>query len=298
MSSLFFTTDDGDVILRAGHEPSPRVDFCVHKFILSLASPVFKDMFTFPQPPAENNKERPEIPIVDVPDSPQTLDMILRFIYPGAEFPRPTDISTVSALLFAADKYNITSIRPVLWDALGPFTNAEPFRVYIIACRFGFLEEAKAAARMLTPKTIVLPKDHEKDARHISGVDLYRLLWFSKTREDMVRSKIEAFTSPTTGVSDVCPDHRTEHRDFYTQLGRKLQEVFAKNPCAKFDDFNSALGTLPDPPLGCPPGLQYFGRGVRCPLRPSFIRHRLTLLAVELNDMSDTLVESAFEKEF
>ena len=49
--STFFTTDDGEIVLRASSQPNSKYDFRVHKFILSLASPVFKDMFTFPQHP-------------------------------------------------------------------------------------------------------------------------------------------------------------------------------------------------------------------------------------------------------
>ena len=110
MSSAFFATDDGDIILRAGQEPGSTHDFRVHKFVLSLGSPVFKDMFTFPQPPAQNHNEQSDIPTVNVLDSPQVLDTILRFIYPGVKFPTPADLSIVSALLFTTDKYNIMSI--------------------------------------------------------------------------------------------------------------------------------------------------------------------------------------------
>ena len=112
MSSTFFTTDDGDVILRAGLEPGSRLDFRVHRLILSLASPVFKDMFTFPQPPAQNQSEEHQLPIVDVPDPPPVLDTVLRFIYPGVAPPKIANLSALSAALSAADKYNITSIYP------------------------------------------------------------------------------------------------------------------------------------------------------------------------------------------
>jgi hypothetical protein len=87
MSSTLFTTSDGDIILRAGQEPDSKHDFRVHKFILSLASPVFKDMFTFPQPPDQNWVEQPDISIVNVPDRPKVLDAVLRFVYPGVEPP-------------------------------------------------------------------------------------------------------------------------------------------------------------------------------------------------------------------
>jgi len=86
-STSFFTTHDGEVIVRAGQGSGPTRDFRVHKFMLSLVSPVFKDMFTLPQPPNQNRNGEPDIPIVDIPDSPQVFDIILRFIYPGVEPP-------------------------------------------------------------------------------------------------------------------------------------------------------------------------------------------------------------------
>jgi len=41
-----FDAPDAEIILRA--LGPPRRDFRVHKLVLSLASPVFKDMFSFP----------------------------------------------------------------------------------------------------------------------------------------------------------------------------------------------------------------------------------------------------------
>ena len=51
MSPSLFTADDGDVLLCAGPKPESKHDFRVHKLILSLASPVFKDMFASPNHP-------------------------------------------------------------------------------------------------------------------------------------------------------------------------------------------------------------------------------------------------------
>ena len=297
MSSSFFTTDDGDIVLRAGLEPHPKHDFRVHKLILSLASPVFKDMLAFPQPPNRNQTGQPSIPIVDVPDSPQILDTILRFIYPGVELPKFTDLSVLPALLSATDKYNVASMRPALRDALKSFTNTEPFRVYTIACQFGFLEEAKAATKVSTPKTIILSEDHEKDLRRISSVDLYRLLWFSRTREDMARLKIRDFTSlKSEHYFHPCQSHWADGEIFYAQMEGMLQDTFANNPCVGFGELEAVLDVLPDPPLGCTDDDD--DDEATCPIRQSFIRNKFALLAFEFGAMNDTLLKRAFEKVF
>ena len=73
MSLAFFTTAYGDAILRAGREPGSRHDFRVHKFLLYIAPPVFKDMFTSSQPPEQNDIRQPIVPIFDVPYSSEVL---------------------------------------------------------------------------------------------------------------------------------------------------------------------------------------------------------------------------------
>ncbi|KAF9649411.1 hypothetical protein BDM02DRAFT_3082846, partial [Thelephora ganbajun] len=184
-----FTTDDGDVILRAGSAPGLQHDFRVHKLILSLASPVFKDMFAFPQPPDRTLNGQHELPVVNVPDSPEVLDTILRFIYPGVDPPKITKPSTLIALLLTADKYNITSICTILRDTLKTFLPVHPFGVYVVACRFGFLEEAKGAARVAGSKSI-MDGEFDEEVRHISSVDLLRFVRFVQEREHKGRSKI------------------------------------------------------------------------------------------------------------
>lgn len=295
MSPIFFTTDDGDTLLRASPESGSNHDFRVHRLILSLASPVFKDMFYFAQP--SDQSEHLGIPVINLPDSPEVLDVILRFIYPGVEPPKFTDLTILSALLSAADKYNIASMYPVLRDALKTFIPEESFRVYIVACRFGFLEEAKAAAMASTPRNISLQKAHEKEVRNISGIDLYRLVWFVNEREESARDSIEFFGSIVCENSRPIREHWKDSDDFYGRLRRRLLEVFTKDPGTQPPDFSRVLEELPDPPLGC--GLEDLDpRKKMCPLRPSYIRDSLARLVIELDGISDNLLKQAFGKEF
>ena len=300
MSSTFFTTGDGDVILRAGQEPGPKHDFRVHKLILCLASSVFKDMFAFPQPSDQNPVAQSDIPIIDVPDSPQTLDTILRFIYPGVEPPKFTDLSALSDLLAATDKYNIASMRPVLREALSSFIETQPCRVYIIACQLGLLEEAKAAARMTTPDLIVLPAEHERDVRHVSGVDLYRLVWFCHTRETAVGERVQDLSGmePDDYFNPCITGHWDECRDYYAKLKQALRAELKVNPHAGVSDLDAVLASLPDPPPGCPDEDSMAGIDINCPFRISFIRDRLGILARRLKGVNDRLLKEAFEKEF
>ncbi|KAJ6525934.1 hypothetical protein DFH09DRAFT_1371810 [Mycena vulgaris] len=69
-----FDDPAGDVILRL----SDGIDFHVHRLVLSLASPFFKQMFTL-QPNAE-----PGVLAILVSESALVLDRALRFWYPRA----------------------------------------------------------------------------------------------------------------------------------------------------------------------------------------------------------------------
>ena len=69
--------------------------------MLSLASPVFRTMFTFPQPPST---EPLSPPVVDVCESREVLDVFLRCFYPLRK-PTVEDFELLEALAATAEKY-------------------------------------------------------------------------------------------------------------------------------------------------------------------------------------------------
>ena len=299
----FFTTPDGDVIIRAGQEPSSAHDFQIHKFILSLASPVFKDMFTIPQPSDRNQDKKPDTPVVDIPDSPEVFDIILRFIYPGVEPPKIADVTTLTALFSAADKYDIASIYPVLRESLKTFLPGDSFRVYVMACRFGLLEEAKEATRVSTSRSVV-KQDYGETVQHISGPDLYRFVRFVQEREHKGLSKIEELLGYSHVNRGADCDHWDDGIDFYFRLATEVGDLFVRNPCLELKDLFEVFNKIPDPPPGCKPQPRsaewyYDGccdEGFSCPLLPMSIRNHLMEIAVELRALNGALLRGAFEK--
>ena len=99
MTTEWQNLPDADIILRA----SGGKEFHAHKLVLSLASPVFRDMFSVPQPPPTN--ESPKLPVVDVHDSPEALEIFLQFIYPIRN-PVIRDAYTLASIVRLADKYD------------------------------------------------------------------------------------------------------------------------------------------------------------------------------------------------
>ena len=305
MTSTFFTTDDGDVVLRAGTEPDSKHDFRVHKIILSLASPVFKDMFTLPQPPDQTLHEQHQLSVIDVADPPKVLDAILRYIYPGAEPPKITEPQTLSVLLSAADKYNITSIYPTLRGILETFTSVYPFRMYIIACRFGFSEEAKQAAKLTKTGDLIHLGDCE-DLQHVSSTDLFRLVQFVQEREKDGLYEIQVSLGPSS-LDDPgadCFHDGEDAQDYYFHLEKGVEDAFVADPCVGFKDLFAVLDSIPDPPPGCKPhprSANWYWEcddedAFDCPLRPMTIRRRLKDVALCLNRRNHEMLRKHFGK--
>ena len=117
------TPTDADIILRA----SGGKEFHAHKIILSLASPVFRDMFSVPQPPLAKSSE---LPIVDVDNLPEVLEMFLQTTHPTAN-PLINDIKTLTSIVRLADKYDAGAVLDVHKEyLLLTCLNSSPVRIY------------------------------------------------------------------------------------------------------------------------------------------------------------------------
>ena len=96
--ALPFQFDDANIIIRA-----EGVDFPAHRFILSRASPFFKDMFSLPR----GATTQEGIPVIEVGESPQTFHDILSFLYLNDEEPTIKSFSEIDGILLAIHKYSM-----------------------------------------------------------------------------------------------------------------------------------------------------------------------------------------------
>jgi BTB/POZ domain len=67
---------DANIIIRS----SDLVDFRVHKSVLALASPFFRDLLTLPQP--SDSESVDGLPVVEVSEDSELLNCLVSFFYP------------------------------------------------------------------------------------------------------------------------------------------------------------------------------------------------------------------------
>ncbi|KAF9780009.1 hypothetical protein BJ322DRAFT_304149 [Thelephora terrestris] len=177
MAIEHFDDPTADFILRSS---APATDFHVHRLLLSLASPFFDHMLSLPQP---SSREQAKIPIVEVYEPPEILQLLLQFIYPTPDPTIDNDLDALILVLHAAIKYDvlpaIESLRKQLVSE--SYLQQSPTRIYAIASRYELEEEAKLASRH-TLGVNILDAPLSEELRYISAYSYHRLLALHHSR--------------------------------------------------------------------------------------------------------------------
>ncbi|KAF8638588.1 hypothetical protein AX17_002129 [Amanita inopinata Kibby_2008] len=178
--------EDADLILLSCEETESEVRrFYVHKNIMALASPFFRDMLRLPQPAPtstdDDSPEEPRLPSVSLTESHTTIDLLLHLIYPIPNPPLHTlPLPTLVSLLAASTKYDIplavSILRSYLVSPSSPYLRDDPTRVYAVACRFGLEGEMREAMRCAMGVD-VLGMRLEEEWRWVSAWEFRRLVW-------------------------------------------------------------------------------------------------------------------------
>jgi hypothetical protein len=178
-----FDTPSADFVLRSGTE-----EFPVHRSLLSLASSFFGQMLSLPQPPLEG------IPIVDVSEPPQVLQLLLQFIYPVPDPTIDDDLDTLTLVLDAAIKYEVLSAIHSLRRQLVSerYLKQSPTRVYAIAVFNNFEPEAKLASKY-TLGIFILDAGGPilEEFRFISAHSYHRLLVLHHARAEAAKELLQ-----------------------------------------------------------------------------------------------------------
>ncbi|OAX40167.1 hypothetical protein K503DRAFT_768845 [Rhizopogon vinicolor AM-OR11-026] len=171
-----FDNPDCDIILRS----CDGVTFRVFKLILSLASPMFKVMFTLPQAGLQSDdlsSDDLSVPVIPMTETSTTMKSLLLLCYPTAN-PIFNSLADAKAVLEAARKYDMEGTLSRTRDlVMAQFSSADPLELYVLSCRFGRQHHAQAAAaRTLEIKDLGIPKSECAGLQDITGLDYQRLL--------------------------------------------------------------------------------------------------------------------------
>ena len=241
MTPYDFDAPDADAVLRS----SDGKDLRVHRIILSLASPVFQGMFSLPQ----STESPSQIPTIDIPKSSDILRPFLQYIYPRSP-PKIKDISMWAALYTTADKYCAGVVMGPLRDMLIPrFLEIAPLRIYALASRWGFEEEAKiASARTLTINIFKDKYFPREDAELMGGVACQQLYFLHSNRREAAQALITNHPLLSTG-KPTCECPLPSYTCFVPALCRRVatrpwltaEELYEEvatsdhpNPCCRY----------------------------------------------------------------
>ena len=253
MATEWQTPPDADVILRA----SGGKEFHAHKIILSLASPVFRDMFSVPQPPST---ESSQLPIVDVNDHPEALEMFLKIIYPTRD-PLINDIKTLASVLRLADKYDARGVLDVHTDYLpSTYSTLPPIQMYAILCACGREEEAGAATRRVSFASL-RTLDSNPLLQLITTTQYQRLVSFMTTRDEKMREIVSWHHGDITKGG--CYGDATSHLLYPSTIVAALQAALEADPCVQA---KKALGLVSSAPCTfrpCDNSCKYNATGLR-----------------------------------
>lgn len=193
-SSYAFDAPDADVIIRAflqqGSKGPTVRDFHLHKVILSVASTLFHDMFSIPQPPQPAEGDA-ALPIIRVTECAGVFETFLRLIYP-IEPPVIDSLQLVDHLFRLADKYMAKGVHAKLKPILvsPSFLKDDPVWVYAIACRANLNKEAKLAIPH-TFETDLINGVSRNKLRMMTTESYHRLLVEHSLRRDRLVNAVD-----------------------------------------------------------------------------------------------------------
>jgi len=187
-----FSSSDGDIILGA----KGGTLFRVHSYTLKTTSGWFRTMFSLPQ---KSTPTTPEIIYVD--EDAHTLEILLRMAC-GLPLVHIDTYDAIDALLFACEKYDMPgpmSICRVL--VMLPHLAQQPFRLYSVACRYGWELEAKLASTQTLTSNI-----HAASLRPLLqrlGIDaVLNLFELHRSRREGLRQRLDCPPFVAGGVAD------------------------------------------------------------------------------------------------
>ncbi|KAF8491514.1 hypothetical protein F5888DRAFT_1053594 [Russula emetica] len=203
---------DANFVIRS----SDFVNFKVHKPVLAMASPFFKDLLSLHQPPDSESVDG--LPVVQLSEDSELLSTLVSMLY-HLRPTIPNSYDKVLYLLAACQKYEMASMQSYIRAEVshGVFPTpkgAEPFSAYAIASSKRLVPEMENAAR----QTLDHPMTFEvlgEGLRLFEGWALRDLANLRKRYRDNLKSCFKSFLKADTSQSKIwtpCASYSVDHR--------------------------------------------------------------------------------------
>ena len=185
-----FASSDANFVLRS----SDGKQFRIHAFTLRTASGFFRTMLSLPQGSEVNDS-------ITLDEPSNVVGPLLKMIS-GMEIPKWESYDEIEGVLEAAHKYDMVGpISMIRFMLISPRFLAEPLKLYVMAIRFDWPEEAKLAAE----QSLILSIHDTKYVpllEQIPSRPLLKLLDLHRKRKDGFRNLIDEPSRFNTGNPD------------------------------------------------------------------------------------------------
>ncbi|PPQ98420.1 hypothetical protein CVT24_004099 [Panaeolus cyanescens] len=210
-----FSSQEADVILAS---KDAKVYFRVPSFTLRTTSGFFQTMFSLPQ----SDTSPPNIIYLD--EDADILECLLRMLC-GFAFPDIVSHDTLESLAYAAEKYDMAGPLSLIRMYIMTTTLSDPIRLYAIACRHGWIQEAKELSRR-TLSMNIYDQTHRSTLRALSSDAMLNLFVLHRSRKDELE---KALNSPpfVSGGASTCIECHHPIVDYTWKLlkGKMLAEM-------------------------------------------------------------------------
>ncbi|KAJ6497830.1 hypothetical protein C8R45DRAFT_984396 [Mycena sanguinolenta] len=177
-----FSSPDGDIVLAA---KGGNMWFRMHTFVLKTASSWFRAMLSLPQGQSPSG----DVNVIFMEEDEDTLELLLRMIS-GLPLITIDHYDVIDKILFAAEKYDMPgpmSIMRLL--VMTPPLLDQPFRLYTVACRYGWPEEASFASTQTLTHHLHDPEVRSRLGR-LSTDALLKLFSLHHSRKEALRDRL------------------------------------------------------------------------------------------------------------
>ncbi|KAI0684797.1 hypothetical protein BC835DRAFT_1292096 [Cytidiella melzeri] len=204
-----FASPEADAVLAS----KDGILFHIHSHTLKTTSGWFSSMFSLPQKEQETPGSHPQVTVYLDEDS-VVLENLFRCVC-GLTIPQLDSYDVIEPLLYAAEKYDMPGPLSIVRAlVMTPPLLEDPLRLFVISCRYGWVDIAQHAAR----QTLTLNILHESNRpvlRKLDALPLLSLIDLHRGRRDLLKERL----NEPPFVSDTGPSscsHCASPVDYHT----------------------------------------------------------------------------------